>query len=216
MVGTTVGSVVPAAGTLTLGVPRPYFFDRLEGETRACLEQALGRVREAGHALREIPIEDAAITADVYLHICLPEASCFHAQSLGKHADLYSPGVRLRLEMGRYILAEDYVRAMRLRTHLRAAVDHALEGCDGLLLPALPIPAPPIGATTVNVGETDMPVRAAMLSRTQLFNLTGHPAVALPAGRAADGLPRGLQVVGPYGRTARLLEVAAALESVIH
>jgi aspartyl-tRNA(Asn)/glutamyl-tRNA(Gln) amidotransferase subunit A len=216
MVGTTVGSVVPAAGTLTLGVPRPYFFDRLEGETRACLEQALGRVREAGHALREIPIEDAAITADVYLHICLPEASCFHAQSLGKHADLYSPGVRLRLEMGRYILAEDYVRAMRLRTHLRAAVDRALEGCDGLLLPALPIPAPPIGATTVNVGETDMPVRAAMLSRTQLFNLTGHPAVALPAGRAADGLPRGLQVVGPDGRTARLLEVAAALESVIH
>jgi aspartyl-tRNA(Asn)/glutamyl-tRNA(Gln) amidotransferase subunit A len=117
--------------------------------------------------------------------------------------------------MGRYILAEDYVRAMRLRIHLRAAVDRALERCDGLLLPALPIPAPPIGATTVNVGETDMPVRAAMLSRTQLFNITGHPAVALPAGRAADGLPRGLQVVGQYGRTARLLEVAAALEPII-
>jgi aspartyl-tRNA(Asn)/glutamyl-tRNA(Gln) amidotransferase subunit A len=215
MVGANVQSVVPAAGTLTLGVPRPYFFDRLEAETRACLERALGRVRDAGHELREISIEDAPITPDVYLHICLPEASCFHAETLGEHAELYSPGVRLRLEMGRYILAEDYVRAMRLRTHLRAAVDRALEGCDGLLLPALPIPAPPIGATTVNVGETEMPVRAAMLSRTQLFNLTGHPAIALPAGRAADGLPRGLQIVGPYDQTAQLLEVAAALERVI-
>jgi aspartyl-tRNA(Asn)/glutamyl-tRNA(Gln) amidotransferase subunit A len=118
--------------------------------------------------------------------------------------------------MGRYLLAEDYVRAMRLRTHLRAAVDLALERCDALLVPSLPIPAPPVGATTVNVGDADMPVRAAMLSRTQLFNITGHPAIALPAGRGTDGLPRSLQLVGPHGRTARLLEIAAALEDVIH
>jgi aspartyl-tRNA(Asn)/glutamyl-tRNA(Gln) amidotransferase subunit A len=216
MKGMNVHEVAPAGGALTIGVPRSYFFDRLEPETRACFERALSRVREAGNTLREITIEAAPITPDVYLHICLPEASCYHASILGEHADLYSPGVRLRLEMGRYILAEDYVRAMRLRTHLRAAVDRALERCDALVLPALPIPAPPIGATTVNVGDVDMPVRAAMLSRTQLFNITGHPAIALPAGRGTDGLPRSLQLVGPHGRTARLLDVAAALEDVIH
>jgi aspartyl-tRNA(Asn)/glutamyl-tRNA(Gln) amidotransferase subunit A len=216
MAGSDLHEIAPAGGALTFGVPRSYFFDRLEPETRACVEQALVRVSEAGHTLREISIEDAQITPDVYLHICLPEASCFHAGTLGEHADLYSPGVRLRLEMGRYILAEDYVRAMRLRTHLRTAVDRALEGCDALLLPALPIPAPPVGATTVNVGEADMPVRAAMLSRTQLFNITGHPAIALPAGRGTDRLPRSLQLVGPHGRTERLLNVAAAVESVIH
>ena len=88
-------------------------------------------------------------------------------------------------------------------------------GATRLLLPALPIPAPPVGATTVNVGDVDMPVRAAMLSRTQLFNITGHPAIAMPAGRGTDGLPRSLQLVGPQGRTARLLEIAAALENVI-
>jgi aspartyl-tRNA(Asn)/glutamyl-tRNA(Gln) amidotransferase subunit A len=212
----SVHAIAPAGGALTFGVPRPYFFDRLEAETRACLELALARVRDAGYALREVTIEDAPITPDVYLHICLPEASCYHAGRLAEHADLYSPGVRLRLEMGRYVLAEDYVRSMRLRNRLRAAVDRALERCDGLLLPALPIPAPKVGATTVNVGEVDMPVRAAMLSRTQLFNITGHPAIALPAGRGTDGLPRSLQLVGARGRTARLLDVAAALEAVIH
>jgi len=118
--------------------------------------------------------------------------------------------------MGRYMLAEDYVRAMRLRSHLTAAVDRALEGCDALLLPALPIPAPPIGAATVSVDGVDQPVRATMLSRTQLFNITGHPAIALPAGRGPDGLPRSLQLVGERGRTERLLDVAAALETIIH
>jgi aspartyl-tRNA(Asn)/glutamyl-tRNA(Gln) amidotransferase subunit A len=213
--GSDLRDIAPAGGALTFGIPRGYFFDRLEADTRACLEQALARIREAGHTLREITIEDAPITPDVYLHICLPEASCFHARTLGEHADLYSPGVRLRLEMGRYILAEDYVRAMWLRTHLRTTVDRALDGCEALLLPALPIPAPPVGATTVNVGDGDMPVRAAMLCCTQLFNITGHPAIALPAGRGTDRLPRSLQVVGPHGRTDRLLDVAAALESAI-
>jgi aspartyl-tRNA(Asn)/glutamyl-tRNA(Gln) amidotransferase subunit A len=216
MKGSSVHEIAPAGGALTFGVPRPYFFDRLEPDTQACIAHALMRVRDAGYGLREIAIADAACTPDAYLHICLPEASCFHARMLAEHAALYSPGVRLRLEMGRYILAEDYVRAMRLRARLTAAVDRALDRCDALVLPAMPIPAPPVGAPTVSIDGVNMPVRATMLSRTQLFNLTGHPAIALPAGRGPDGLPRSLQLVGHRGRTARLLEVAAALETVIH
>ena len=89
--------------------------------------------------------------------------------------------------MGRYILAEDYVRAMCLRAALTRDVDRALQGCDALLLPTLPIPAPPLGAATVDVDGRTQPVRAAMLRLTQLFNMTGHPAIALPAGRRAMG-----------------------------
>ena len=58
-----------------------------------------------------------------------------------------------------------------------------------------------------------MPVRAAMLSRTN--NITGHPAIALPAGRNRRTAPKPA-ARGPRGRTARLLDVAAALEGVIH
>jgi aspartyl-tRNA(Asn)/glutamyl-tRNA(Gln) amidotransferase subunit A len=123
--------------------------------------------------------------------------------------------VRLRLEMGRYILAEDYLRAMHARIVLRAAVDRALEGLDALLLPALPIGAPPIGAPTVTVRGNVEPVRGMMLRLTQLFNITGHPAIAIPCGRGADGLPRSLQLVGHRGGTERLLAVAAAVERQI-
>ena len=216
MKSSTIHGIAPAGGGLTFAVPRAYFFDRLDPAVRDCVERALRRIADAGYTVRETTIAGAASTADVYLHICLPEASCYHAAALAEYADRYSPGVRLRLEMGRYILAEDYVRAMRLRAELTAAVDRALERCDALLLPALPIPAPKIGATLVNVDGVDAPVRATMLSCTQLFNITGHPAIALPAGTGPDGLPRSLQVVAHRGRTERLLDIAAALEEIIH
>jgi len=51
-----------------------------------------------------------------------------------------------------------------------------------------------------------------MLRLTQLFNITGHPAIAIPCGRGRDALPRGLQLVGHRGGTERLLAVASAVE----
>ena len=216
MKSSNVHGIAPAGGGLTFGVPRQYFFDRLEPGVRQSVDLAIARVIDAGYTVRDTTISGAEYTPDVYLHICLPEASCHHAATLTEHADKYSPGVRLRLEMGSYILAEDYVRAMRLRAELTAAVARALERCDALLLPTMPIPAPKIGATTVDVDGVEAPVRATMLSRTQLFNITGHPAIALPAGKGPEGLPRSIQVVGHRGRTERLLDIAAALEDIIH
>jgi Asp-tRNA(Asn)/Glu-tRNA(Gln) amidotransferase A subunit family amidase len=54
-----------------------------------------------------------------------------------------------------------------------------------------------------------------MLRLTQLFNISGHPAIAIPCGVGADGLPRAVQLVGHRGGTARLLAVAAAVERQI-
>lgn len=203
------------AGSVTLGVPGGYLLERLDIHVRAALARVRTQIEQAGHTVRDVDIPGARLTPDVYLHIVLPEASRYHAGTLATHADAYSPGVRLRLEMGGYVLAEDYVRAMDLRQVLRAAVDRALDGCDGLLLPALSIPAPPLGATTVDIEERPEPVRAAMLRLTQLFNLSGHPAVAVPCGRTPSGLPIGMQVVGRHGETRQLLALAATLEDQI-
>jgi aspartyl-tRNA(Asn)/glutamyl-tRNA(Gln) amidotransferase subunit A len=54
-----------------------------------------------------------------------------------------------------------------------------------------------------------------MLRLTQLFNLTGHPAVSLPCGRTRDGLPVGLQVVGAHSATTTLMQLARAVEQVL-
>lgn len=212
MKGRKVHPIAPAGGRLVFGVPGGYFFEPLDDEVRRLFETVRRSLSAAGHSLVDVSIPHASWTPDVYLHIVLPEAAWYHTPTLERHADLYSPGVRLRIEMGRYVLAEDYVRAMHLRDNLTREVDEAARRCDALLLPALAIPAPPIGATSVEVGGADQPVRAIMLKLTQLFNITGHPAIALPAGVGSDGLPRGIQLVGPRGRTERLLDVAAAVE----
>ena len=81
------------------------------------------------------------------------------------------------------------------------------------MLPTLPIPAPPLSAESVNVGSSHASVRSLTLRLTQLFNLTGHPAISLPCGRTRVGLPVGLQLVGT--QTEALLRVALAVERVL-
>ncbi len=203
----------PARGPLTFGIPEGYFCERLHPAVRAALAAARTALAADGHRLRTVSVENASWTPTVYLHLVLPEASWYHASMLERHAERYSPGVRLRLELGRYILAEDYVRAMHLRAVLTGAVAAALSGCDALLLPALPIPAPVIGKADVDVDGHDEPVRAVMLRLTQLFNITGHPAIALPAGTTSDGWPVSLQLVGHHGGTRQLLGAAATVEA---
>ena len=204
-----------AEGPLWLGVPAPYFLDKLDDDVARLFADARSALIAGGHSVSEVTIAHAERTADVYLHIVLPEASWYHAPLLAAHAGKYSPGVRLRLEMGRYVLAEDYLRALHARTVLRKAVDKALEGLDALILPALAMGAPVLGAGSVTIQGNAEPVRAMMLRLTQLFNITGHPAIALPCGRGTDGLPRALQLVGHRGGTERLLAVAAAVERQI-
>ncbi len=113
------------------------------------------------------------------------------------------------------MLAEDYVRALRGKEALRRAVDVALADVDVLALPALAIPAPAIGTETVEINGGPEPVRAAMLRCTQLFTLTGHPAVSIPCGRTPAGLPVGLQLVGHRDRTLALMGAALGVERLI-
>jgi aspartyl-tRNA(Asn)/glutamyl-tRNA(Gln) amidotransferase subunit A len=207
-------AVAPLEG-LQFAVLRPYFCDLLDDEVRKLFEEALAALRSANARIVEAEIAHAAEIAPGYAHVSLTEAATYHARTLDEKPELYTQPVRLRLEMGRYILAEDYVRASLGREVLRREVDRALEGCEALLLPTLPIPAPLIGAATIRIGSVDESVRAAMLRLTQLFNMTGHPAVSIPCGTTAAGLPCGLQLVGRRAETAAVVRVALACERAL-
>jgi aspartyl-tRNA(Asn)/glutamyl-tRNA(Gln) amidotransferase subunit A len=200
---------------LRLAVLGGYFCDLLDDGVRAAFESTLESVRAAGVTVDRAEIQSAGDIAPIYLHIVLSEAAAYHAATLERAPDRYTTPVRLRLELGRYILAEDYVRALSGREALERQVDAALSACDALVLPTLPIPAPLLGTSTVRVGTSNQSVRNVMLRLTQLFNLTGHPAVSVPCGQTADGLPCGFQIVGPRGRTEDLLGIAAALEPLL-
>jgi aspartyl-tRNA(Asn)/glutamyl-tRNA(Gln) amidotransferase subunit A len=197
---------------MRFGVLRGYFTALLDTQVAAGFEALCARLAEAGAVLDDVEIAHAGDIAPIYLHIVLAEAAAFHAKTLDGRADDYTPNVRIRLEMGRYVLAEDYVRALQGRHVLAAEVDAALSGRDALLLPSLPVPATRLGAATVKMGGVEEPVRSATLRLTQLFNVTGHPAISIPCGATAEGLPIGAQLAGARDGTRRLLEVAAAVE----
>jgi aspartyl-tRNA(Asn)/glutamyl-tRNA(Gln) amidotransferase subunit A len=219
MAGTSNPQPLPAnlapAGVLRLGLLKPYFLDVLNDGVRGAFERACAGLAKTGVALADRAVAHAADTATIYLHLQLPEASAYHAPILEAHPELYTPPVRQRLEMGRYVMGEDYARARYGAGVLRRAVDTALDGVDALVLPTVPIVAQPLGSTSLVVGGQPHPVRALMLRLTQLFDVTGHPAVTIPCGRSKENLPVGLQLVGRHGRTAELLVLAAAVEGAL-
>src|SRR5262249_42673892 len=154
-----------------------YFCSLLDPQISGAFDRACVRLTDAGVAIDDVAIPHAGDIAPIYLHIVLAEAAAYHAQTLESRAHAYTEPVRIRLEMGRYVLAEDYVRALNGREVLRREVDRALAGRDALLLPSLAILAPKLGVPMVTVGTVEEPVRNIMLRLTQLFNVTGHPAI---------------------------------------
>jgi aspartyl-tRNA(Asn)/glutamyl-tRNA(Gln) amidotransferase subunit A len=219
MAGTPNPAALPpgraSASGLRLGLLKPYFLDILDDEVGAAFDRACTQFTRAGATVAERSVPHAADTGTIYLHMQLPEASAYHAPMLEAHPDLYTPPVRLRLEMGRSVLGEDYARARLGARVLTAEVDAALAGVDALVLPTVPIVAPPLGTMSLVFGGGTHPVRALMLRLTQLFDVTGHPAITIPCVRPDGCLPVGLQLVGRRGRTAELLELAGDVERTL-
>jgi len=204
-----------ARNTLVLGALGGYFTALLDSDVRLAFDGAIARLRASGVTIGPRSVEHPERIVDTYVNISLPEAAYWHAPTLDARAADYQPLVHQRLEFGRTIAAVQYIQARETRDALRRAVDAALEHCNALVLPTLPIVAPRIGAAdvTMDSGQT-LTVRAAMLRLTQLFNITGHPAISLPI--RTTGLPVGLQLVGRRDETDALLAVAMTCEQVLN
>lgn len=214
LAGRPVHTIEPVSlAGLRVGVLGGYFAHPVDAVVAEAFALACDQLRAAGATLTSIAFTMAPRITETYVNLVLPEAAHLHAAWLDTRRDDYSPVVHERLMSGRAIPAVAYLRARQERTMMQAAVDTLLSSVDVLMLPTLPIVAPVSGEPNVTIGDTELPVRVAMLKHTQLFNLTGHPAISLPL--PTGGLPAGLQVVGPSRSTARLLDIAAACEFLV-
>lgn len=200
---------------MRVGKLRGYFFDRLDEEVEQRVLESIATLQRQGATVTEVDVPHASDMAAIYLHLVFGDAAEYHARTLVSRAQDYTVPVRLRLEMARYVLAEDYIRALRGKALIAREADRALDGVDVLALPALAIPAPPIGAATVPVKGGPDAVRTLMLRCSQPFNLSGHPAISIPCGKTRGGLPIGLQLVGHKGRTPALVQAALAAEAAL-
>jgi Asp-tRNA(Asn)/Glu-tRNA(Gln) amidotransferase A subunit family amidase len=104
------------------------------------------------------------------------------------------------------------VRADRVRSQLRRAVAEAFESCDVLAWPTVSAPAPRIDNPHVEVPSGPTAPDAVNVRQAGIANLTGQPGVNVPVGVHSSGLPIGLQLLGPWGSEALLLDAAEHVE----
>ncbi|GLY63559.1 amidase [Amycolatopsis taiwanensis] len=140
------------------------------------------------------------------------EAYAVHAERLATAPELYGDEVRDRLRTGGQARGWEYVRALELRDRVRGAVTDLLRQQDFLALPTIPLSPPTLDSRDETIGGEAVDVRAALLALTSPWSVLGLPAVTVPAG-LVDGLPVGLQLVGPPGTEHRLLTVAEYLQN---
>jgi aspartyl-tRNA(Asn)/glutamyl-tRNA(Gln) amidotransferase subunit A len=198
-----------------LGLLQPYFLDQLDADIRRSFEETVDHLRKAGYAIRELSIGHADTIATTYRLTQLYEAFQIHEHLLETRFDHYSPDVRDRLSLGRHVSEDDYHRMQVDRAVLQTEVDRNLDGIDALILPTLAIPAPTPGSTHALIDGQYQDLRAVSLRLTQLFNLTGHPAISLPTGTTPAGLPCATQLVGRRHHTESLLQLASELEATL-
>lgn len=199
---------------LVFGVPRNYFFDQLDPEVESAVRAAIEQLAGLGAELREVEIPYPDLYMPAEFGILVPEASAYHQEALRKVGDLYEDDVRVLLEVGELMLATDYIKAQRMRTLIQQGWRDMFDGLDAVLAPTLPAVAARVGelAFTWPDGEEE-PVINSYVRTSAPGNLTGLPALSVPCGFSAGGMPIGLQIIGRPFAEPTVLRVGAAYEA---
>ena len=226
------------ADPLTVGRPQPRFADaaRPEGDLkglRVAWRPRLGNARVAAEVLRlcgEAVGALGALGAGVEESAAPfenPEAVWFvvngsyrmaqFGHHLERHRDIMCPTFVRQMDRVANWSAQELYRGIFQRTDLYRQVQSWFDTTDIVAMPTLSRTALPIGQDffgPIEIDGEEVPnLRAAWYPYTMPFNLTGNPAVSLPCGLAADGLPVGLQLIARPGEDAALLRVAALFEA---
>jgi aspartyl-tRNA(Asn)/glutamyl-tRNA(Gln) amidotransferase subunit A len=185
------------------------------GEVEAAIEAASEIYGDLDVEIVEVAMPDQDELNALSNIITRSEAATLHRKWLRARRDDYSPQVRRRIEIGLAVPATRYIEALSLRSHhLQRLIDGVFTKCDALILPSVGEPSPTLAE--LDVGDSD--ALPAMLMRltgyTRPLNYYGVPALTVPAGFAANGLPLGFQLVGRPFDEALLFQLAGAFQSV--
>ena len=174
-------------------------------EGLAAYEAAAETFRKLGADVREARLATLDDYATAQIVITISEGYALHERMLRARRDAYSYHTRMRLSLGPFVQAADYIRGLRLRDDLIRDYRETMRDFDVLLIPGAPGAAPKAAA-----------VGAYQFFRNPLVtmpaNVLGAPAIAQPAGMSKDGLPLAIQLMGKPFADATVLRAAAAFE----
>ncbi len=222
----------PLAG-LRIGIPKEHFGAGLNSDVATAVEAALAEYKKLGATLVDITLPNSRLSVPAYYVIAPAEASSnlsrfdgvrygHRAAEYGDLQDMYKKSraqgfgaeVKRRILIGTYVLSHGYydayyLKAQKLRRLIAQDFARAFGSCDLILGPTSP-------SVAFNLGEkADDPVKMYLNDiYTIAANLAGLPALSIPCGFGAGGLPVGLHMVGNYFSEARMLGAAHQYQCV--
>jgi aspartyl-tRNA(Asn)/glutamyl-tRNA(Gln) amidotransferase subunit A len=192
--------------SLRVGIPRAFFFEELDTEVASAVEQAMVVLRNIVAEVREV-----SVPVDTDRTLQSAESYAYHAESVAKQPELYQPETLRRILSGENITARAYIHSRRALEEDRRAIGAIFDEVDVLVTPTARIPPPTI-VELKNNRDLLRPREMLMLRNTRPANVWGLPAISVPCGFTAGGLPIGLQIIGPHWREDLVLRLAYAYE----
>jgi aspartyl-tRNA(Asn)/glutamyl-tRNA(Gln) amidotransferase subunit A len=197
-----------------VGVIRNHFTERLSTDVAASFNKALVWLEQKGVEIHEFDVPNLDYGLGAIFAIELASSSAYHEHAIQSGLTKgFQPDVRDLVEMGRLVSAVDYLHAEQLRTELCKDFAKIFDTVDIVISPTSPITAWHAGQKEIEIDGSFESVLAASWRFTYPFNLTGMPAITVPAGLDRNGLPIGLQIAGPPFSERKILAVAAAFEA---
>ena len=219
---------------LRLGVPEEYFVKGMEPGTRKAVDDALATLEGLGASIRPVSLPTTRYALACYYIIAPSECSANLArydgvkygysyqdtndmwEALEKTREYgFGPEVTRRVMLGTYALSAGYYdayyyKAQQARTLIRNDFDRVFQEVDALVTPTSPV-------TAFKIGEkTDDPVQMYLIDVCTLpVNIAGLPGLSVPCG-FSNGLPVGMQLIGPHFSESMLLRTAHAYEVATH
>lgn len=216
---------------LKVGLPKEYFTANNSADVQAALNNAIELLKQQGAELVDVSLPQTELSIPAYYVLASAEASTnlsrydgvrygHRAAQFANLDEMYSntraegfgSEVKRRIMIGTYVLSHGYydayyLKAQKLRRLVANDFQAALAQCDVILAPNAPTAAPKLGELNSD------PVQAYLSDiYTIAVNLAGLPAMSLPAGLSADGLPIGVQLIGNYFAERKILNVAHQMQ----
>jgi aspartyl-tRNA(Asn)/glutamyl-tRNA(Gln) amidotransferase subunit A len=189
-----------------VGIPRKYFFDDLDPDVGVAVEKAIAQLTAMASRTREL---DLPVDPDRTLQSA--EAYAYHRKRVASSPELYDPETLRRIRSGEHVSESQYRSALQDLQQVRQEIAATFEEIDVFVMPTTPIPAPRI-ADLMNDRSLLRPAELLLLRNTRPINVWGLPAISVPCGFTKEGLPVGLQIVGPPGDEVKVLRAAHAYE----
>ena len=197
---------------LRIGVPKEYFEVPIDPQVEQAVRLAIEVLADLGATVSEVSWPMYHQSQAISSTLVMAEGAAYHRKLVLEKGPLYAPAVRVRIEAGLFISADEYLRAQQAKSLFNQQSRELFEQVDLLAGPTEPITAFKIGTTELKVGEETVGATPALTQYTRPFNINGYPAITVPCGFSDDGMPFGLQLAGKPFDEVTVLKAAHAYE----